>query len=85
MKKLVIYALLIVGILAIVEVQEEHRKTLLIPGNKVLYHGTLYEIFMVEINSETDQHTIVLTGLDKKIPGDSVKSAYRPFWRKNFF
>jgi len=63
----------------------EHRKTLVQPGNLVIYKGKKHSIEEMEINTVTNFKTVKLDSLSSRsLPVDSVKNNYRPFWKRLF-
>ncbi|RYY06051.1 MAG: hypothetical protein EOP43_07395 [Sphingobacteriaceae bacterium] len=63
----------------------EYRKTLIQPGNSVIYKGQLHDIVEMEINTITNTRSVKLDSLsNRSLPIDSVKNNYRPLWKRLF-
>ena len=61
--------------------QREWQKTVITPGNPVLYHGKRYDIDLMEIDNNTHKSKVRLSGNSVMISADSVTNPYKPFWR----
>lgn len=82
MKQLIIFIILFC---CVNYVWHEHRKTLVQPGNMVIYKGKLHSIEEMEINTVTNLKTAKLGSLNSKsLPVDSVRNNYLPFWKRLF-
>jgi hypothetical protein len=82
MKQLIIFIILFY---CVNYVWHEHRKTLVQPGNMVIYKGKIHSIEELKINTVTNLKMVKLDSLNSKsLPADSVKNNYRPFWKSLF-
>ena len=61
-------------------IHEDYQKSLLEPGNDVIYHGKYYEIEQLTEDPSAHKTTIRLMNSTKDISADSVTIAHQPFW-----